>query len=86
MLVRKAYDALAPGGTLIIYERFIDEERRTASTALLMSLHMLMMTAGGFAFTAADSIGWMREAGFVDFSVTPLAVEYSMFLGFKQRQ
>jgi SAM-dependent methyltransferase len=86
MLLRKAYDALSPGGALIICERLIDDQRRTATAALLMSLHMLMMTAGGFAFTAADCIDWMREAGFADVDVTQLAVEYSMVVGFKPRR
>jgi hypothetical protein len=31
---------------------------------LLMSLNMLIETPGGFDCTAADCIGWMKEAGF----------------------
>ena len=29
MLLKKAYDALPPAGTLIVYERLIDDERRS---------------------------------------------------------
>jgi hypothetical protein len=44
---------------------------------------MLIMTAGGFDFTAADCIGWMREAGFRRTSVAPLALGLSMIVATK---
>jgi hypothetical protein len=85
MLLTKAYGALSPGESLIICERLIDDERRTAATALLMSLHMLIMTAGGFAFTTADCLSWMREAGFEDLYAAPLPAAYSIIVGTKRR-
>jgi hypothetical protein len=85
MLLKKAYDALPPGGALIVYDRLVDDERRTNATALLMSLHMLIMTSGGFAFTAAECLDWMHEAGFHDMRVEPLALSYSMVVGIKKR-
>jgi hypothetical protein len=33
---------------------------------------MLVMTTGGFDFTAADGIGWKRGVGFRDMAVEPL--------------
>jgi hypothetical protein len=63
-LLEKAYSALPPGGSLIVYEMLIDDERRTHLPGLLMSLNMLIETRGGFDFTAADCISWMREVGF----------------------
>jgi hypothetical protein len=83
MLLRKAYEALSPGGALIVYERLIDDERRSNIGGLLASLNMLVMTAGGFDFTGADCIGWMREAGFRELRVEPLAAELSMAVGTK---
>jgi len=44
---------------------------------------MVIMTAGGFDFTGADCIGWMREAGFRDMRVEPLTSEHSMVVGMK---
>ena len=55
MLLKKAYEALPSGGALIVYERLIDDGRRINAPALLASLNMLIMTAGGFDFTGADS-------------------------------
>jgi hypothetical protein len=83
MLLAKAHDALPSGGALIVYERLIDDERRASTAGLLASLHMLLMTAGGFDFTAADCIGWMREAGFGRTEVEPLALGLSMIVATK---
>ncbi len=83
MLLKKAYDALPAGGALIVYERLIDDKRRVNAAALLASVNMVIMTAGGFDFTGADCIGWMREAGFRDMRVELLTSEYSMVVGIK---
>jgi hypothetical protein len=83
MLLSKAYDAVAPGGALIVYERLIDDERRANPAGLLASLNMLIMTAGGFDFTGADCMGWMRGVGFRDIRVESLACGQSMVVGFR---
>ena len=83
MLLGKAHDALPTGGVLIVYERLIDDERRANAAALLASLNMLIMTAGGFDFTGADCIAWMKDAGFHDLRVEPLTGEHAMAVGRK---
>jgi len=85
MLLAKAHAALPPGGALIVYERLIDDERRANAAALLASLNMLIMTAGGFDFTGADCIAWMEEAGFRDLRVEPLTREHAMVIGEKMK-
>jgi hypothetical protein len=84
MLLHKAYAALPPGGAIIVYERLIDDRREIgAAPGLLSSLNMLIMTAGGFDVTAADGIGWLREAGFQDIEVEPLVAGHSMIVARK---
>jgi len=83
MLLSKAFDSLPRNGALIIYERLIDEERRSHSEGLLMSLHMLLTSPGGFDFTGADCIGWMHETGFRDIRVESLTGDQSMVVGIK---
>ena len=83
MLLKKAYAALPAGGSVIVYERLIDDGRRASSAGLLSSLNMLIMTAGGFDFTAADCIEWMREAGFRDMRFEPLVAGHSMIVAKK---
>ncbi len=82
-LLGKAYRALPNNGALIVYERFIDDERRNSAGALLASLNMLIMTAGGFDFSAAECINWMKAVGFRDMQLTPLAGELSMLVALK---
>lgn len=83
MLLKKAYDALPPGGALIVFEALIDDDRRRNTLGLLMSLNMLIETPGGFDYTGADCSGWMREAGFRETRVEHLVGPDSMVVGFK---
>ena len=82
-LLAKAYAALPAGGRLIVYDAIIDDARRQNAFGLLMSLNMLIETNGGFDYTGADCIGWMREAGFRDAKVQPLVGPDSMVIGTK---
>jgi O-methyltransferase domain len=83
LLLRKAYEALPPGGALIVYEALIDDHRSAHAFGLLMSLNMLIETPGGFDYTGADCVAWMREAGFRDLRVEHLIGPYSMVVGLK---
>jgi O-methyltransferase domain/Dimerisation domain len=83
MLLTKAYDALPQAGALVVYERMIDDDRKSSAPALLASLNMLIMTEGGFDYTSADLIGWMQKSGFRDLRVEPVTSELSMVVGVK---
>ncbi|MCE9545157.1 MAG: methyltransferase [Planctomycetia bacterium] len=83
MLIGKAYDALPADGALIIFEAIIDDERRSNAFGLLMSLNMLVETRGGFDYSGADCVGWMREAGFKQTGVEHLSGPDSMVIGLK---
>jgi hypothetical protein len=52
-LLKKAYDAMPGGGSLIVYEHLIDDERRKNVAGLLMSLTMLIETQDGFDYAGA---------------------------------
>jgi len=83
MLLRKAYTGLPPGGAVVIYDAIIDDDRSQNAFGLLMSLNMLVETPGGFDYSGADCIGWMREAGFRDCRVEHLVGPDSMVIGIK---
>jgi hypothetical protein len=83
LLLKKAYDALPAGGALIVYEALIDDARRENAFGLLMSLNMLIETAGGFDYTGADCQGWMKEAGFNQTRVEHLVGPDSMVVAIK---
>ena len=83
MLIRKAFEALPSGGAFIAYDAIIDDDRRTNSFGLLMSLNMLIETPGGFDYSGADCIGWLKEAGFRETRVEHLVGPDSMVVGVK---
>ena len=83
MLLAKAYETLPEGGALIVYDAVIDDDRSENAFGLLMSLNMLIETPGGFDYTGADCISWMREAGFRETRVEHLVGPDSMVVGIK---
>ena len=83
MLLRKAFEALPSGGAVVVYDSIIDDDRSQNAFGLLMSLNMVIETPGGFDYTGADCIGWMREAGFTDGRVEHLVGPDSMVIGIK---
>jgi SAM-dependent methyltransferase len=83
MLLKKAHDALPPGGALVIYDAIIDDDRRSNAFGLLMSLNMLIETPGGFDYTAADCQQWLRSTGFRQTQVHHLLGPDSMIIATK---
>ncbi|HTJ64073.1 MAG TPA: methyltransferase [Alphaproteobacteria bacterium] len=83
MLIRKAYDALPPGGAFVVVESLIDDARRENAFGLLMSLNMLIEFGDAFDYTGADFVGWCREAGFRDFKILKLAGPASAAVAYK---
>ncbi len=82
-LIGKAYEALPEGGALIVYDAIIDDDRSQNAFGLLMSLNMLIETEGGFDYTAADCMGWMADAGFMQTRAEHLVGPDSMVVGVK---
>ena len=83
MLIGKAYEALPKGGALLAYDSLIDDDRSKNTFGLLMSLNMLIETPGGFDYTGADCVGWMKDAGFNETRVEHLVGPDSMAIGIK---
>ena len=82
-LIRAAYDALPPGGALVVIEALIDDARRENVFGLLMSLNMLIEFGDAFDYSAADFRAWCGEVGFKRFEVLPLAGPSSAAIAYK---
>jgi hypothetical protein len=82
-LLRKAYEAVSPGGAVVAYDSVIDDDRSQNAFGLMMSLNMLIETPGGFDYTGADCMGWMRDVGFREARVEHLVGPDSMVVGIK---
>jgi hypothetical protein len=83
ILIRKAYEALPPGGAFVVVENLIDDARRENAFGLLMSLNMLIEFGDAFDFTAADFSGWCRQVGFRTTEVIPLTGPASAGVAYK---
>ncbi|MBK6518999.1 MAG: methyltransferase [Polyangiaceae bacterium] len=82
-LIKKAYDAVRPGGMFIAIEGIIDDARRKNTMGLLMSLNMLIETPGGFDYTASQFTGWAKEAGFATTEIMPLTGPTSAAIAYR---
>jgi hypothetical protein len=82
-LVRRAYDAVAEGGAFIVIEALIDDERRSNTFGMMLSLNMLIEFGYAFDFTGAELRSWCEEAGFRRFEVIPLAGPSSAGVAYK---
>jgi SAM-dependent methyltransferase len=65
-LIGRAYDALRPGGRVLLADYFCDPERKANPHAVLMGATMMASTRRGFTFTTGEFGGWLRAAGFRD--------------------
>ncbi|MDJ0345996.1 methyltransferase [Streptomyces sp. H10-C2] len=71
-LLDKAYRAVSPGGTVLVYDRMLG--RRADDTEnLVASLNMLLVTEGGGEYSAEDVTEQARRAGFSSVTDRPLA-------------
>jgi Dimerisation domain/O-methyltransferase domain len=64
-LLKKTFDALAPGGTIAIMEFLVADDRTGPPIGLLFAVNMLVNTEAGDTFSFGEISGWLREAGFV---------------------
>jgi len=83
ILIRKAYDALSPGGALIAIENVIDDARRENAFGLMMSLNMLIEFGDAFDYTGADFRSWCQEVGFKRFEFISLTGPTSAAVAYK---
>jgi cyclopropane fatty-acyl-phospholipid synthase-like methyltransferase len=65
-LLKKVFDALAPGGVVAIQEFVPNDDRTGPPPPLIFAVNMLVMTEEGDTFTFAEMSRWLKEAGFVN--------------------
>jgi len=63
-LLRKTFDALAPGGTIAIAEFLVNADRTGPPNGLVFAMNMLVNTDEGDTFSFDEIATWLREAGF----------------------
>lgn len=72
-LFRRLHRALKPGGTLVVNDFVLDDQRMGQPFAMMFASQMVLVTKAGFTWRESDYRTWLREAGFasVDIVQTP---------------
>jgi hypothetical protein len=71
-ILKKSYDAMTAGGTILIQEQFLETAKTGPLLAALIGINQLIHTPAGRAYSAKEVADWAAEIGFVDLSFRPL--------------
>jgi chemotaxis methyl-accepting protein methylase len=83
LLLKKAYAALKPGGRIIVYDSFIDDEQVKSTPSLLMSLNMQLVCRGS-QFTYKQFTKWMTEVGFANIETHHIDACHDAIIGVRK--
>jgi SAM-dependent methyltransferase len=70
-LFTKLRDALKPGGTLVVNDYIVDDDRSGPPFPLLFASEMLLKSKQGGTWRRTDYHNWLTKAGFEDVSFHP---------------
>jgi len=73
LLVRRLFDVVAPGGSLVVHAQFPDVPGKSPRWPALVDLALLATTREGRNHPAEDVRSWMTEAGFTGVDLHPLS-------------
>lgn len=76
-LVQKCFDALVPGGQILVHEMLLEDSHDGPARAAAFSFFMLLGTKGQ-QFTATELAELFRKAGFKNPQVTPVHGHYAV--------
>jgi ubiquinone/menaquinone biosynthesis C-methylase UbiE len=68
---RKFRKALKPGGTLVVNDFVLNDDRTGHPFAMLFAAQMLAVTKDGFTYRQSDYRKWLGEAGFKSVDIVP---------------
>ena len=71
-IIKKSFDAMTSGGTLLIQEQFLETDKSGPLLAALIGINQLIHTPAGRAYSAKEVADWAAELGFKDLSFRPL--------------
>ena len=85
-LLKKIFDVIAPGGSVIVQAQFLADDRRGPRWPSYVDLACLCFTDGGQNHTVSETIAWLRNAGFSDIDHHPMSLlnANSFVRGFKR--
>jgi ubiquinone/menaquinone biosynthesis C-methylase UbiE len=73
MLLRKSFDAMEPGGLVVVSDVFFDSDAKTTPPfALSFAINMMLTSHDGSAHATTEMVRWLADAGFTNVDVRPL--------------
>ncbi len=66
LLLKKTFEALAPGGTIAIAEFLVNQDRSGPLNGLIFAVNMLVNTTAGNTYSFAEIRAWLQDAGFTN--------------------
>jgi SAM-dependent methyltransferase len=82
-LIAKAAGSLNQGGQLVIQDFIMRPDRTRPEVGAIFALNMLVATAAGDTFTAAEVRGWMRSAGLKKITCKTTPFDAALMIGWK---
>ncbi|MGE0681170.1 MAG: methyltransferase [Candidatus Binatia bacterium] len=66
MVLKKAFEAVNPGGQILVHGIMPDADRTGPVQQTVFSVFMMLVFPEGEAYPGEEIIGWLHETGFVD--------------------
>lgn len=82
-LLIRAYEALAPGGRLVISDFVLDPDKTAPRFGALFALNMLVATQAGSSYSEPEYSAWLKEAGFAETRRLRMPGPASLMIGTK---
>ena len=79
-MFRKLRKALKPGGTLVVNDFVLNDDRTGHPFAMMFASQMLVATKDGFTYRQSDYRKWLAEAGFTSVEIVPTPTPATLVL------
>ena len=83
-LIKKCYDALNPGGQIIIKDWVMNDDRTSPASGAYFALNMLVGTRSGDTYTESEMKDWLLSAGIKKIEKKPTSFGSSLIIGWKE--
>jgi SAM-dependent methyltransferase len=83
LLIRKCFNAVKPGGQIVILDHIMNEDRTEPVAGAVFALNMLVGTKHGDTYTENEVRRWMLDAGFKNIMRKGTVQGTSLMFGFR---
>lgn len=83
-LIRRCFDACAPGGRLVIQDFVLDATKTAPKSGALFALNMLVGTRAGSSYSEVEYAEWLAAAGFAQVKLVRLPGPAALISGVRE--